>query len=494
MASVDVAIGRATGRRRVYELLERDGLLVAVVGVYVAALVVRLPWFVNQDTWYTLVGGREVLHHGLPGTDTLTYWTAGKQWINQQWLAQAFSYGVFSLGGLKLLALLNTGLIALALAFSIHVARRRGAGPRATALVVVCVATLLFLVSSQVRAQTLAYPLFALVLMLLLRDSRAPGRSVFLVLPILALWANLHGSVVLGTLLVTVRAAVVLLDRTSTREARAKYCLLLSASVLAVFATPWGLRIVDYYRDTLFNSSFKLIIEWRAPSLSIATAPLFLLAGAAVWLLGRYHRQFTAFERLTLVLLVAFALGSLRNVAWLALGAIPLLAPVVENLVTGMRPAPPRTTALLGMCAGGVALIAVASAALRPGVWFAEQFPASASGAIASAAGRDPSLKIFANERYSDWLLFTHPSLKGRIAYDIRFELLTKAQVKSIVRWRSEITDDWRRAAAGARLIVLDPRTEWRNERRLLDVPGVRRIYRDTHISVLLRPQIPQSS
>jgi hypothetical protein len=73
------------------------------------------------------------------------------------------------------------------------------------------------------------------------------------------------------------------------------------------------------------------------------------------------------------------------------------------------------------------------------------------------------------------------------MAYDVRFELLTKAQAKSIYHWRNEMTESWQAAARGARLIVLDPRTESRNEKQLLSERGARRLYRDRQISVVLR-------
>ena len=56
--------------------------------------------------------------------------------------------------------------------------------------------------SREIRTQAFAVPLFALLIYLLARDSREPSRRVFWCLPLLVLWANLHGTVTLGAMLV----------------------------------------------------------------------------------------------------------------------------------------------------------------------------------------------------------------------------------------------------------------------------------------------------
>src|SRR5262249_12450288 len=105
VAAVDQVRGGA--RQRISYFFRREGLLIAAVGLYSVAMALRMPAFVSQDTWYALVGGREVLHHGLPHLDSLTYFTAGKHWVDQQWLAQALMYALYSAGGMKLVALEN---------------------------------------------------------------------------------------------------------------------------------------------------------------------------------------------------------------------------------------------------------------------------------------------------------------------------------------------------------------------------------------------------
>src|SRR5439155_16806218 len=110
--------------------------------------------------------------------------------------------------------------------------------------------------------------------------------------------------------------------------------------------------------------------------------------------------------------------------------------------------------------AAAFTVVGIAGAA-RPSA-YADTYPASAATAVARAAAAVPTAQIFANERYADWLLMTKPELRGRVAYDIRFELLSRKQLESIVAWHSQGAG-WSAAAVGARLVVLALPTERRN-------------------------------
>jgi hypothetical protein len=48
-------------------------------------------------------------------------------------------------------------------------------------------------------------------------------------------------------------------------------------------------------------------------------------------------------------------------------------------------------------------------------------------------------------------------SLRGRVAYDVRFEILTKPQIARLVAW-DRLDPGWRRTSAGYSVVVADPR------------------------------------
>jgi hypothetical protein len=64
---------------------------------------------------------------------------------------------------------------------------------------------------------------------------------------------------------------------------------------------------------------------------------------------------------------------------------------------------------------------------------------------------------VLADDASADWLLWTLPSLRGRVAYDVRFELLTSRQVRQLVAW-SRLDPGWRAATTGYSVVVANPK------------------------------------
>src|SRR5438552_2360514 len=186
--------------------IEPHALLVPVVAVYAIGLLLNLPNGVASDTWLALVSGREVAQHGLPAHDVLILWSHGRGWIDQQWGAQLAFYWLYRLGSFKFMLFAFAALNVITFVLVLAVARWRGGSQRSVLWLSLPCIFLLGWTSWVVRPQTFAYLLFVGLLWLLIADSRNPSRRVFLVLPLLVLWENLHGTAVLATLLVGLRA------------------------------------------------------------------------------------------------------------------------------------------------------------------------------------------------------------------------------------------------------------------------------------------------
>ena len=189
---------KVTGRREVAGFLARESSPALVGCAFVALVAALVPQLVASDGWLALVGGRWIVEHGLPGRNTLTVVGEGRQWIDQQWLGQLTLYGLHAMGGLRLLLAANVALVAGAFAAAMVYARKRG-GEAATVAVVSLVALVPYLVTAtNVRTQSLVYLPFVALIALLSDDGRLSRRRVVLVLALLVLWANVHGSVLLA--------------------------------------------------------------------------------------------------------------------------------------------------------------------------------------------------------------------------------------------------------------------------------------------------------
>ena len=481
----------ARGLERALAFAGREAFPIVVFGIVVVQLMRYLSLELAQDGWLAFLGGDQIARHGLPRHDNLTVWAHGTQWIDQPWLAQLAFHGLFAAGGAKLALLVNAGLIVGTLALAMAFGRRSGASALRTAAVA---AASVSVVAAywQLRTQSFVYPLFVLALWLLVEDSRSPSRRVFLVLPLLALWANLHGSVVLAGVLVALRGATFGLGELRAGRPPSAWVTRCAALVLApglcIFASPYGFALADYYRRTLFNPALeRYIAEWRPPSFSLSTAPIFVVALAALWLLGR-SRRLTGYERLVIIGAAALAVVSIRNCVWLGLAAAVVLPRALEEAWPS-RPGVERIrlNRLAALAAVAAALVAISLAAARPLSWLHRDWPEAASAAVSREAAARPSVRVFATLRYADWLLFEEPALKGRVALDARVELLSRSQLRRYVELVNRIGDDWKAAASGYRVIVLDPVADRQVEQSFLAEPGVRRLYRDARISVLIR-------
>jgi hypothetical protein len=445
---------------------------------------------VISDAWYTLLAGRSISASGLPHHDTWTLLTLGHRWVDQQWLGQLGLYGLWNAGGWRLAA---TGVVVLyvaAFAVAVVAARRGGASDRNVAAAgVVCFVA--GLNNTVFRAQIPTYVLFELALVLLLAEARQPSRRVYLVFPLLALWANIHGSVVLGAALVALLGLVEAAGRLRARHRVGSWLpragLLVVAPWACTLVSPYGLGLPGYYRSVLGNSTLSHSVSEWAESTVRGEPIFFVLFVAAVWLLGRAGGAMTPFAKLALAGCGFLGLLAVRNVVWFALVGAAVL-PAALDAVKAPSQAPRRTrfNVALASTAVVVAVGAVASVALHGRSWFERRYPPRAAAAVSLAARSDPSLKVFANERYADWLMVEDPALVGRVAYDVRFELLSNAQLDKIVTFRTEHGVDWQRAANGYGLLVLQPGADG-GAIELFRRAGARVLYRDGKVVVLRR-------
>ena len=494
------AVGHARGVRAwLHAIVARRGqdLILAVpIGLLLIVTFVQLPREVNVDSWLELVTGRLVWNSGIPAHETLTVFSHGMAWVDQQWLSQAVAYGIYRVGGLGLLGVMNGALLVSGVAVTTVAARRLGA-PFRSVLVVLPVGIALMMPSRELRTQAFAVPLFALLVLLLSRDSRSPSRRVFWCLPILAAWANLHGTVTLGAALVVLHGAVTLFGRRrsllSDRRAWLRPLALIAGACVSILLTPYGLAMVGYYRSTMVSGTLRsAVTEWQpVTSVPVTATGVFLLLGLAIWSFGRRPQATTPWEKLAVILVGAGAISVVRNSLFFGLLAM-MVVPVSlawgahtdttgddrRTLVNGSLALLTGVAVLVTMVATLAAPAARAEYALqRPGVL----------AAVQRATAADPGLRVIADERFDDWLLWRDPRLAGHIAADVRFELFSAAQIQGLQSLFGQVGADWKHAARGYRLIILNQGSDPAAWAGFLREPGRTVLYRDSQRVVILR-------
>ena len=454
MSTHDEAPRRPNGVAGLVRVVDRaipNPLLALPLLLLGLGLLAIAPARITGDTFFDLVAGRDIVQHGLPHSDRLMAFTAGRGWQDQQWLAHLVSYGIYSLGGLPLVSLVDTACMLLALLVAMAAARALGGST--TWIAAVACPVLLLLVPSTARAQTFALPLFAVLVWLLARDTRTPDRRILFVVPLLVLWANVHGSVLLASALVLLRCAVGAGFAVRARDVRALWrpLALGAVALLAPFASPYGPRLISYYTGTATNGAFhKMVTEWAGTTLR-AWPAFFLFGALVVVVILRPEIRLNLFEKLCLGALLLAGLDTTRNIVWLPIATTVLL----PRALTEWSPQSPMRSRLrpylMLIALGGAIGIGVLAAGVTTAK-IEHPWPAAEGDAIAQAAAADPSLRVVTQESYADWLLWTYPSLRGKIAFDIRFELLGARGLKDVVVLEDAAGTSWNRPFAGYRL------------------------------------------
>jgi hypothetical protein len=445
------------------DLLAREGMIVMMLSFCVAVLTTLMPFMLVGDSWLSFVGGRLIAAHGLPHHDSLTLWTLGRQWTDQQWGAQLLLYETVKHGGVPVVVGLGVVCVVSALVLIAIAARELGASARSVAL---ALPLPLFATPwlTNLRSQTFAVVLFVAVYALLVLDARRASKRILLVLPLLVLWANLHGTVVLGVVL-AVAYGLSLLRRPGRRRLGV---LLAVASPPTLVASPYGLHLVGYYRLMLVHPPLaRLVSEWRPPVVGYTTAIFFASALVACAWWGTHRRVLTPFERWALPALLVPALLAIRNTIWFELAlalAIPRLLDVSWPSRRTLTRQSKRANLLLAATASLVALSLFAVTLTRPSGWFERLGTPADAAAIASAAG--PHGVVLADDKHADWLLWQQPSLAGRLAYDIRFELLSGPELHEILLLHQLSRSAWERCGSTARIVTFATPADERRARR----------------------------
>jgi hypothetical protein len=205
------------------------------------------------------------------------------------------------------------------------------------------------------------------------------------------------------------------------------------------------------------GGDFKdFVTEWAPTTLTAKTAAVYLLILGGLWLLGRAGRGTPLLDQVAFVVAAVLAFEAVRNTAWIGLVSLAVLPPVLERLRGPVVEPPRRLNRILAVTILAAVVISVVGVAAKPTAWFTNAFPDAAAKAAAAAAGAKG--RVFATSPYADWLLWSRPTLTGRVAFDARFELFSRAQLDRLAQFQG-LSGDWLATARGYRVFVLDRKT-----------------------------------
>jgi hypothetical protein len=166
--------------------------------VLLAVVVTDAVQYADTDLWGHVRFGQIMLRTGhLIRNDNFSYTAAGRLWINHEWLAEvvmALFYNAMGVVGLKLMKFLCAGAIVLLLAAGLA---ETGAA-MAAQFIALAAAAIALVQQMQLRPQLFDYVFFAGLIAMLARESYRRRAPLWLALPMLARWVNLHGGFFIG--------------------------------------------------------------------------------------------------------------------------------------------------------------------------------------------------------------------------------------------------------------------------------------------------------
>lgn len=301
------------------------GLLAGLAAFALAAL---SPAILNDsDTYWQILSGGWMLDHGaVLRADPFSYTAAGQAVSTQSWLAEiamAWAFRAAGWAGIHALFGLAAGLTAFVVARALRQRMDMVPALVATVLGLACVTASLL-----ARPHMLALPLLAVWTAGLVNARAKNTAPSFLLLPVMALWANLHGSFAFGLALALALGGEAMIEGPARKRAALGWGLFLVAAMAAAMITPDGWRTLLFPFHLTGMAGLAHIGEWQASDFT-RPMPLEFALLAALFVLALGKVRVPLLRLLILLGLVHMALAHARHQMLLGVAGPLLLAPAL---------------------------------------------------------------------------------------------------------------------------------------------------------------------
>lgn len=282
--------------------------LAVALGAGACALLGRI----GGDARWLAALGRTILTQGSIPTGVPYAASPSVDWVNVPVLGELVFHALQWVGGDRGLLLAQLVAVTAALTLLALGMRAFGAPDAASALVLMLVffgAVPSFII---VRAQLFSLVLFCATLLLLRAEARTPSLRVWLLVPLIAIWGNLHGAVLVG---LAIAGAYLVLERLRREPVVAGSVLI--ACGAALFMTPAFGKSGSYYLSVLKSEAAQHGEGMWAPlSLHKPFDVLFILVAIPL-LVFAYRSGLRIWEFVCIAAFAAMTLQAGRNAIWL---------------------------------------------------------------------------------------------------------------------------------------------------------------------------------
>ena len=286
----------------------------------------------DNDIWWHLRTGEWILqHHSFPHADRFTSHGQGTPWAAYSWLYELLLLKFFQYWNLAgIVAYTAVLATAIGVALQSLMMRLQKDFIKATLLTTVAIYSLSRLFTPRPWLFTIFF--FVLELYILL-DARETGRKrgLLWLLPIFALWANIHVQFVDGLVVLGIAAVEPLAKRwwppRAARLSAGALWLTLCGCLAAILVNPYGVRIFQVaYELAAQKGVFNYVTELKPiPFRSFDDFLILFLPMGAIAVMA-WQRRFSFFESALLLFAILTSFRSVRDLWIVVIVSVVILA------------------------------------------------------------------------------------------------------------------------------------------------------------------------
>ena len=306
------------------------------IAVYLLLMVLGNRLLGDADTYWHITLGRLILEHrALPTGAALSQTVHATNWVAYEWLSQIAYAAAYALGGWVAVAALTAA--AAAAAFGLLTRYLLKYWQPTPTIAAVLAALVLTSPHIMARPHVLALPLMVAWIAALIRAVDTARPPSWWLVPLMTLWANLHGSFIFGLAMTAVIAGEAIWNAAAQdRRSVARQWIVFGVLALgAACVNPYGPELIRAtIRILSLGQALSLIVEWRPQDFSrLGAYEMVVLAGIglALW----RGVRLPPFRILMLLGVLHFSLAQSRHADLLGMLAPLLLArPLAEQFAT----------------------------------------------------------------------------------------------------------------------------------------------------------------
>lgn len=358
-----------------------------IVYTLFALSVALVPIRSDNDCWWHVKTGQYIAQNGLPKFDVFSHTAADHEWHNHEWISQLAFYGAYrageatGIGGWVGVVLFTGAMVWLAYGILFFLAARIS-GNWWIALLIAAMAVAIGRRTFYPRPPVISNVILAgqLFLFVAIGEGWLRRGWAFLLVPVIALWTNLHGAWMAGGVILAAFAADQALCLYKHKIPRTPFAvpaqvlslrslmLLLPLCLLATLCNPYGWRLYELPARVLGDAALvQAIGELRPPDLYFVIDFEMALHGAFLLALVATGFRPRLWEVLVWLFFLHQAMQHVRHMLLFSVMMVPLYARLAAHV---METARASLTEWAGSARARVVLLPNL-AALLIGVYFA---------------------------------------------------------------------------------------------------------------------------